>query len=196
MNETYTDLQVSPREVRPSETRCRQALEASSWHLEGSARALARPAPDHREALTRSLESIRKAYAALLEWHGRTPRPDAALAELARPAEALASMMRTCQGRALPVEALEATFDDPSRPAIEMREGVQMSYYTARNTLSVVLGSLPERLTGEGIRSINRAQAIHLGRIEPDAEEQEPAPDRTVQAAPRRASCLRPGAVT
>ncbi|MEX0601123.1 MAG: hypothetical protein WD205_10790 [Rhodothermales bacterium] len=76
---------VPPKITRAGEAACRQALQTSSRHLESCARVLAPSDPDYHGALKHSLESIRQAFAALLAWHGRAPRPDATLTELPPP---------------------------------------------------------------------------------------------------------------
>jgi hypothetical protein len=182
---TYADYQVAPRTGRPNETRSRQALESAGRNLEDSARLLAHPSPDYREALSRSLRSIRQSYVALLEWHGLTPETDGPISRLGRPAEGLSSMLRTCLEHTLPLEDLDATYEDLRRPEVERREFSIQSYYTARNTLLVVVGSLPERLTVEAIYAINRSHAISIGRMDPDGADTQPARNGSAPVASR-----------
>lgn len=187
MTRTYPALQGAPP-LAPHETQCRRALDASAAHLGRGAQHLACAAPDYHAALRATLYAIRHAYTALLAWHGHSPRPEAPLVELARPAEQLASMLRTCQDRACMLEDLEASLQRGAKATVTVREAVQTSYYTARNTLSVVLGELPERITGEAIWALNRAQAIRIGWTqtahEPAQEAKPPVP--TVRVVPRR----------
>lgn len=187
MNETYFDLQTPPRDLLPREFRCRHALRASAEHLIQSAEHLAGAAPTYHEALQHSLRSIRQAYTALLEWHGLPPVAGAPLADLAAPAGRLVSALRTCWDVTFPIAPLE---DAPSDGLpVMMREQAETSYYTARNTLAVVIGSLPERATREAIRLLNHAQAIRIGRIAPAPSK----PRQTSKATFGRTARLHPG---
>lgn len=178
----YEVQQISPRVARLQEAQSQRALDAAAAHLIRSAQHLVVPTPDYREALRHSIQAIRQAYIAFLVWHSLPPRPQASLAELGGPAEQLASMLRTCRRRALPLEPLEAAFESGTALTAAVREEVETSYYTARNTLAVVLGELPERITLEAIKGLNRAQATRSGLFTPAPSEPRPA----VQTAPGR----------
>lgn len=164
MKPTYRALQQSPRAARPQDARCRRALEAAAAHLECSAQHLAATPPEYRQALACSLTSLRQAYTALLEYHSFPPGIGATLAEMSAPAEGLVSMLRIYNNRALPLEDMAEAIPDGRAP-LAVREAVEMSFFLARDTLSVVLGSLPEALTEGAIRPLNRAQAIRMGRL-------------------------------
>lgn len=184
MTPTYEDLQAAPSAPRLLEIQTRDALDASAGHLLSNARRLAGPNPNHREALNDALQSIRASYTALLAWNHLTPGAAAPLAELARTAESFASMLRTCRNRTGALEALDATVRGDASPTVAVREAVETSYYTARNTLAVVLGSLPERITEEALHTLNRAQAARIGWLKPapEANEAANAPRRPVTA--------------
>ena len=183
MPQPFEDQQP-PRVTRPVEEPVREALEASAQHLVGAAQHLAGAAPDYREALRHSLQAIRQAYTGFLVWHDLPPRPETTLNELAVPAEHLASMLRTVRRRARSLEPLEATFGGGAARSVKVREDVEAGFYTARNTLAVVLGELPARLTREAARTLHRAQALRVGRLSLAPEE--PAPRRAVQTASAR----------
>lgn len=185
MTATYIDLQTPPNEVLSQRIRCRRALEASAAHLIRAAGLLAGAAPAYDEALQQSLQAIRQAYTALLEWHNLSPRAGVPLAELAAPAERLVSALRTCWDVTFAIAPFEGT-PGGGLPVV-VRERAETSYYTARNTLAVVIDSLPEGVTGDAIRSLDRAQAIRTGRIEPTGEAA-----RAPRTAPGRPARLRP----
>ncbi len=185
MTATYIDLQAPPGEVLSQEIRCRRALEASAAHLVRTAEHLAGAAPAYDDALQQSLQAIRQAYTALLEWHSLSPVADAPLGELAAAAQRLANVLRTCWDVTFTIAPLEG-IPGGGLPVV-VRERAETSYYTARNTLAVVIGSLPERITGDAVGALNRAQAIRIGRIEPAGEAA--LASKTVRA---RAARLRP----
>jgi hypothetical protein len=83
MQSTFEELQAAPQVARPREALSIKALDASGWHLAEAARQLADPDPDCQEALQQSLEAMRHAYLALLEWNGMAPESGASLAEMA-----------------------------------------------------------------------------------------------------------------
>ena len=192
MTQTFAALQTPPHERRRQEVNSRRALEAAAAHLVRTAQHLSGAEPSYAEALRDSLQALRQAYTALLEWHSLPPRPDARLAELARPAERLDSMIRTCWDRAGTLEALEAALGSGAALTGTVREQIATSYFTARNTLAVVLGALPERITPDAIWSLNRAEAIRAGRTE--APREEPESRRTPLSVLGRPARRRPAA--
>lgn len=161
--QAITTPDASPYQ-RPQDAACRDALNDAAAHLERSARLLARPEPDYTEVLTSTLRVARQAYTALLEWHSLPPREDASLDELARPAERLASMLRTCRDRGLPIERAVAGLGAGAPATIAVREAALASYFTARNTLITVIAELPERVGRKATAGVVRAQAIRAAQ--------------------------------
>lgn len=194
LNETDLDLQTSASDVLPRRSHCRQALEASAERLNRVAENLTGAAPDYPEALRDNLQAIRQAYRALLSWHRAVPPDDAPMDELARPAEDLASMLRTCRDRTHVLVSLEAALGRGGPLSHVAKEEIRTGYFTARNTLAVVIGSLPEDVTASAIERLNRAEAIRLGRIGPAHAGHRPGtavaapPDR--QPRPRTAAIV------
>lgn len=179
---------AASRYVAAQETRCRSALDDAAMHLERSARLFAGPAPDYVEMLSETRRVIRQSYIALLEWHGLAPLDDAPLEELSRPAERLASALRTCRHRALPLEALAASLQNgPSLP-VTVREGVLTGYYTARNTLLTVLGELPAPVRIPALSRVERAEEIRARKASPRMRmpAERPVTQRTSPAEARK----------
>lgn len=166
MKSTFEELQAAPQIARPREALSVTALDASGRHLVKAARQLADSNPNYQEVLDQSLEAMRHAYLALLEWNGMAPDAGASLAEMATSAEQLVNVLRTCRHRADPLEGIATSLRGGAGVTISVREEVRSGYYTARNSLSVVLGSLPERLPHDGILALNLAEAIRMGRRE------------------------------
>ncbi len=154
--------------------RSRSALLASTDHLAHAARLLAGAPPDYREVLRHTLQTLRQAYTALLTAHHLPVHPEAPLDALAAPAVRLASMLYTYRRRALPLEPLQAALDGGGALTVATREAVEEGYYTARNTLGVVIGSLPEPVTRDADRALQCTEAAGLGRARPAPEAPRP----------------------
>lgn len=163
---TYMDLQHKPAAGRERERRTQELLTKAARRLLRAAELLASDEPNYREVLEESVGAIRQGYESMLEWHDLAFPRSVSLGELALPAENLASMLRTSRDRTLHLEALQNTLRDGAAVLLTAREQVTMSYYTARNTLLIILASLPARLTGEPAALIERAQAVRTGRAE------------------------------
>lgn len=157
-----------PEEETVTESRSR--LRASADHLVRSAEFLAASPVDLVAGAGEALKSVRSAYEALLAWHNDMVGEDESLAEIARRAESAASMLRTSYKRALHLETVVATFTTNEGASITQRENAVTGYYTARNTLSIVIGSLPAHVVEESIPVVNRAESIRREREIPSMD--------------------------
>jgi len=83
MKSTFEEFQAAPHVARPREALSVKALDASGRHLAEAARRLVDTDPDYHEAMQQSLQAMRHAYLALLEWSGMAPESGASLEEMA-----------------------------------------------------------------------------------------------------------------
>lgn len=167
MSDHYFTFQTPPKTGGKSETTAGKLLSDAAGHLTRSARFLSGDASDHASAAGAALRAVRQSFAALLAFHGRNTSEAMSLTEMALQAESLDSSLRTYYRRALPLAALDAGIGISPPLSLEQREEAEAGFYTARNALAVVIAAMPERLTGDAILLLNRAQAIRTGRVSP-----------------------------
>ncbi len=142
----------------------------SANHLQRAAEALTRSPVDYGGAARAALESVRRSYRAVIAWHRLPTDQDAGLVTLADSAKNSASMLRTSYKRALHLETLVKTMKQNEEATLDQRENAATGFFTARNTLSVVIGTLPYHVVADAIPVINRAESIRSGRDIPSSD--------------------------
>lgn len=159
-SDTSTTRSDAGPQHNPSYEASESRLHDAAADLVSAAGLLSASAPEYAGALTNIVWSIRQSYQALLAYHGLPSPEGTPLAETARSAERLASILRTNIDRALPLEPLEAAVRRGRAVDISVREAILTGYHTARNTLATVLGELPEAIGREVRESLRHAEAI------------------------------------
>ncbi len=139
-------------------------VKEAAEHLVRSARFFSEKPADYVAGAREALRSVQQSYEAILAWHGFPVEADMTLNTLAESAGNAVSMLRTSHKRALHLESLVATFTENEEASVNQREGAVTGYFTARNTLSVVVGSLPQSVVKEAIPLLNKAESIRTGR--------------------------------
>ena len=135
---------MNTQKKTPQAPKVRALLNEAARAIKASRQSLFQAEPDYAASLTESLQATRRAFQAFITWHELALPEDAPLHDLARRAVPLASMLRTCAGRTLPLEPLARELlaqCDCSR--ISNKQPIRSGYYAARNTFYTVLDELP-----------------------------------------------------
>ena len=172
MQATFEHVQVEPGSTRSGDSAAIDYLDEAGRLLVESAGHLAKNPPEHHKSAAASLASVVASYRALLQWHGNEPADDASLTTLARRAESFASMLRTYHNHTIALDAVALSMAGAESPNITQREGAFTGFHTARNTLTVVVRSLPKRMTEGAAQALGEATRIQSGAIASRVETQ------------------------
>ena len=130
----------------------RRLLSQSADALHQARRSLFQIQPDYHTTLSSSLQVLRLSLRALVLWHSIPVPEDLPLRRLTYQAKQLAPMLLTYEKLSVPLEELaERVEHECNCSNVADREIIQRGYYTARNTLDIVLRSLPAVLKPDGL---------------------------------------------